>query len=140
MGEPKISAEARPKRLPLDLRSSDSGVHKLSHDAESASPHSHCPLADVEPVPPSSGPRLRSPKRAAAREENACALDAAMALAGVNDPEVAAEVDEAPQRVGKMRGKQLPVTADHLRLLAQSRDERLRGVFEYLVDDMRGRR
>ena len=74
------------------------------------------------------------------RAEVATAFEAAMALAGVSDPEVAAEVDEAPQRVGRMRAKALPLTADHLGLMARSRDPRLRQIFEDVVREMRGER
>jgi hypothetical protein len=61
-----------------------------------------------------------------------------MSVAGVHDPDVAAEIDESPQRVAKMRAKALPLNAEHLACLARSKDGRLREVFEHMVREMRG--
>lgn len=104
---------------------------------------SQCPANDdahSAPEPLSGNARLRSLRRASVRDEVAPALDAAMGRAGVGDPEVAAEIDEAPQRVAKMRAKAMPLTVEHLALLARSRDERLRQVFDDVMSVIDGRR
>ncbi len=97
-------------------------------------------VPEPAPVPTDSGVRLRSVRRAALRAEMGPALDVAMSLAGVSDPDVAACVDEAPQRIGQMRAKTLPMTAEHLACLGRSRDERMRAVYAHVEREMRGGR
>jgi len=83
--------------------------------------------------------RLRSVRRTVIRQELAPQLGVAMDLAGLSDCDVGAVLDEAPQRVAKIRAGHLPITADHLALLARSRDVRAAQVAEHVIRQIRGK-
>ncbi len=121
------------------LRPGDSGVFRALHAPECGAANDATEVPDSTPGSPDSGIRLRSIRRAAAREEIAPQLGVAMDLAGLSDCDVGAVLDEAPQRVAKIRAAHLPITADHLALLARSRDVRAAQVAEHVIRQIRGK-
>ncbi len=125
----------RAKALPLR----ESGVFRAVHVRDNDSSDGPTEVPGPTPGSPDSGIRLRSIRRAAAREEIAPQLGVAMDLAGLSDCDVGAVLDEAPQRVAKIRAGHLPITADHLALLARSRDARAAQVAEHVIRQIRGR-
>ena len=125
----------RAKALPLR----ESGVFRAVHVRDNDSSGRPTEVPEPAPVPPDSGVRLRSLRRTAARAEIAPQLGVAMDLAGLSDCDVGAVVDEAPQRVAKIRAGHLPITAEHLALLVRSRDARAAQVAEHVIRQIRGK-
>lgn len=128
---------ARASALPLRP---GSGVFPAVHEPEGVAANDPAEVSQPASEPPDSGARLRSKRRAAMRDELAPQLEVAMDLAGLSDCDIAAAIDEAPQRVAGMRAKRLPMTTEHLALLARSRDVRTMQVAEHLLRQIRGGR
>jgi len=123
------------KALPLR----ESGVFRALHAPECGAANDATEVPDSTPGSPDSGVRLRSVRRTVIRQELAPQLGVAMDLAGLSDCDVGAVLDEAPQRVAKIRAGHLPITADHLALLARSRDVRAAQVAEHVIRQIRGK-
>lgn len=124
---------------PKALRLTDSGVFAAVHAPEGVAANDATEVPEPTPGSPDSGVRLRSIRRTVIRQELAPQLGVAMDLAGLSDCDVGAVVDEAPQRIAKIRAGHLPITADHLALLARSRDVRAAQVAEHVIRQIRGR-